>query len=281
VPPLDADQELRALGAANLAGGLFQAFPSGGGLSQTTVNAQSGARSPLAGAVTAGFALLTLLFLTSLFRDLAEATLGAIVLVAVTGLIDTTVIRRTLALRRRDGLLALAAVVGILFLGVLNGILLAVVLSIGALIWGVNHLPLRVLGRDPVSGAWRDLDMHPQDEALPGLLVVRPEGGLYFANARRVASRVVDLVDTADEPTRVLALDGSASPDWEVTVFASLEELDVSLDERGVELWLCSLTPRPLEMLRRSDLAERFEKRIFPTLDVAQAEYRLRPVSGR
>jgi SulP family sulfate permease len=273
VPPLDADQELRALGAANLAGGLFQAFPAGGGLSQTTVNAQGGARSQLAGAVTAGFTALTLLLLTSLFRNLADATLGAIVLVAVTGLIDTTSILRTLQVRHRDGLLALAAVVGILFLGVLNGIVLAVVLSVGSLIWGVNHLPLRVLGRQPSSGAWRDLEAHPEDEVPSGLLVLRPEGGLYFANARRVMARLLALVDAMDEPPGVLVVDASASPDWEVTALAALEELDASLTERGIELWLCSLTPRPLEMLRRSDLADRFEGRLFTTLDAARTDY--------
>jgi sulfate permease, SulP family len=273
VPPLDADQELRALGTANLGAGLFQAFPAGGGLSQTTVNAQAGARSQLAGALTAGFTLLTLLFLTRLFDNLAEATLGAIVFVAVTGLIDTTVIRRTLELRRRDGLLALAAVVGILFLGVLNGILLAVVLSVGSLIWGVNHMPLRVLGRDRGSGAWRDLEAHPQDEVLRGLLVVRLEGGLFFANARRVTARLLALVDAAEGQPMVLALDASASPDWEVTALAALEELDASLGERGIELWLCSLTPRPLEMLRRSELAGQFEDRIFPTLDAARSAF--------
>jgi high affinity sulfate transporter 1 len=272
-PPLDADQELRALGAANLAAGLFQGFPAGGGLSQTTVNAQGGARTQLAGAVTAGFTALTLLYLTSLFSNLAEATLGAIVLVAILGLLDTTVIRRTFALRHRDGLLGLATVMGILFLGMLSGILLAIVLSVGSLIWGVNHMPLRVLGRQPSSGVWRDLETHPQDEVIPGLLVIRPEGGLFFTNARRFAAHLLALADAAGQPPEVLAVDGSAIPDWEVTVLGVLEELDESLRERGVELWLCSLTPRPLDMLRRSDLSGRFEQRLYPTLEAARVSY--------
>jgi MFS superfamily sulfate permease-like transporter len=269
VPPLDADQELRALGSANLLGGLFQAYPAGGGLSQTTVNAQSGARSQLAGAVTAVFALLTLLFLTSLFDDLAEATLGAIVLVAVAALLDTTAIRRILAVRRRDGLLGIAAVVGIAFLGVLHGILLAVLLSLGALIWGINHLPLRRLGRDPHTGAWRNVDEHPEAHERQGLLVVRPEGGLYFANVRGVCTRLLELVDGLEPTPSVLALDCSASPDWEATALVALEELDESLRERGVELVLCSVRPRPLEMLRRSLLTRSFEGRLFVTLDEA------------
>jgi MFS superfamily sulfate permease-like transporter len=273
LPPLDPDQELRALGAANLLAGVFQAFPSGGGLSQTTVNAQSGAKSQLAGAIAAGFTVLTLLFLTALFSNLAEATLGAIVLVAVSGLIDTTVIRRTYELRHRDGLLALVAVVAILFVGVLDGILIAVLISIGSLIWGVNHLPLRVLGRLPASGVWRDHEAHPEAELVEGLLVVRPEGGLFFANARRVTIRLTTLVDAIDPAPRVLAIDASASPDWEVTVLGVLEELDANLQDRDIELWLCALRARPFAMLRRSDLAARFEGRLFPTLDDAKAAF--------
>ena len=274
--PLDADQELRALGAANLLGGLFQAYPAGGGLSQTTVNAQSGARSQLAGAVTAVFALVTLLFLTSLFDDLAEATLGAIVLVAITGLVDTSAIRRIVAVRRRDGLLAVAAVVGICFFGVLHGIVLAVVLSLGSLIWGVDHLPLRRLGRQASTGAWRDAERHEGLEAPPGLLVIRVEGPLYFANARRVVARLVELVEAAEPAPLVLALDGSASPDWEVTALDALEELDESLREQGVELWLGNLRPRPLEMLRRASLATRFDGRMFVTLDEAATRFTTR-----
>jgi high affinity sulfate transporter 1 len=273
VPPLDANQELRALGTANLAGGLFRAFPAGGGLSQTTVNAQNGAQSQLAGAVTAGCTILILLFLTSLFDNLAEATLGAIVLVAVSGLIDTTTIRRTLMLRRRDGLLAVAAVVGILVLGVLHGIIVAVLLSLSSLMWGVNHLPLRVLGRQSSSGAWRDLEAHPHDEVLPGLLVIRPEGPLYFANARRMTTRLLTLVEAMHDAPRVLVVDASASPDWETTALTAIGELDVSLQEHGIDLWLCALTPRPLEMLRRSDLAQQFEGRLFTTLDSARTHY--------
>jgi high affinity sulfate transporter 1 len=271
VVSLDANQELRALGSANLAAGWFQGFPAGGGLSQTTVNAQSGAHSQLAGAVSAGFTVLILLFLTSLFRNLAEATLGAIVIVAVTGLIDTSVIRRTLELRHRDGLLALVAVVGILFFGMLTGILLAVLISVGSLLWGVGHMPLRVLGRDASSGAWRDLDDHPEDEVTPGLLVLRLEGALYFANARRVSERILAIADSTHQD--VLVLDASASPDWEVSSLAALEVLDADLADRGIELWLCSLNPRPLEMLRRAGLTERFGGRLFVTLDIARTNY--------
>jgi SulP family sulfate permease len=119
-PEVDADQELRALGAANVAGGCFQAFPAGGGLSQTAVNRETGARSQLAGIVTAGVVVLTLLFLTPLFENLPQATLGAVVIVAVAGLVDLAALRRIRELRVRDFGLALVALAGVLVLGVLQ-----------------------------------------------------------------------------------------------------------------------------------------------------------------
>ncbi|HWL50328.1 MAG TPA: SulP family inorganic anion transporter [Acidimicrobiia bacterium] len=264
--PLDADQELVALGASNLSGGLLQALPSGGGLSQTAVNDASGARSQLAGAVTAMFALVTMLFLTALFADLAEATLGAIVLVAILGLLDSRTIRRIGSVRSRDGWLAVGTVIGVLFLGVLNGILIAVVLSLMVLIHGVNVLPIRVLGRDPISRDFEDQEKHSDLETFPGLLIVKPEGGLYFANARRCASRILTLVD-ADPAVRVVLIDASAVPDWDVTAGeVVVEDLFQDLAERDIDLWISALTERPLQMVRRSDAVEVLEAGLFRTV---------------
>jgi sulfate permease, SulP family len=274
--PLDADQELVALGASNFAGGLFQALPSGGGLSQTAVNDSSGARSQLAGAVTAIFAVITMLFLTALFADLAEATLGAIVLVAILGLLDSRTIRRIRSVRSRDGWLAVGTVIAVLFLGVLNGIIIAVVFSIMVLMHGANVLPIRVLGRDPDSGDFEDREKHPDLETSTGLLIVKPEGVLYFANARRCAARILTMVD-ADPSVRVVLIDASAVPDWDVTAGqVVMEDLFQDLVERDIDLWLCALTERPLEMVRRSDAAEVLEGRLFRT--VAEGVDRFREV---
>jgi sulfate permease, SulP family len=189
-PDVDADQELRALGGANLAGGLFQAFPAGGGLSQTAVNRQAGARTQLAGSATAVVVALTLLFLTPLFEHLPQATLGAVVIVAVTGLVDLAALGRIRRLRVRDFRLALVALAGVLVLGVLQG----------------------VLGRRPGSSHWRDLDRHPDGETVPGLLVLRPVASIYFANGPRVRRRLLDLVEPADPPPQVPAAGHAAPP---------------------------------------------------------------------
>jgi SulP family sulfate permease len=260
---LDADRELRALGAANLAGSVFQGFPASGGLSQTAVNDGAGAASPFAGVVVAVVAAVTLLFLTGLFADLADATLGAVVLVAILGLLDTSTVRRIARVRGRDGALALVAIFGVLLLGVLQGVLVAVVISLITLMHGLNRLPIRVLGRDPATGLFESADRHPEAVAVPGLLVLRPEGGLYFANARRVADRVRALAAEAQPEARIVLIDGSAIPDWETTAIDVVEDLDDRLGELGLQLWLAALNDRPLEMLRRTDLEERFAGRLF------------------
>jgi high affinity sulfate transporter 1 len=279
-PEVDADQELRALGTANLAGGCFQGFPAGGGLSQTAVNRGSGARSQLAGIATALVVVLTLLFLTPLFENLPQATLGAVVMVAVAGLVDPAALGRIRRLRFRDFVLGLVALAGVLVLGVLDGVLLAVVVSMLTLIHGTNHPPIEVLGRRPGSGHWRSLERHPDGETVPGLLVLRPVAAIYFGNGPRVRKRLLDLVDAADRPPRVLLLDLDAVPDIDVTALDVVASLDAELRRRGITLWLTNLNARPLDMLRRLPDAGAWEPRLFREPDDAAAAFSARPPRG-
>ena len=278
-PEVDADQELRALGGANLAGGLFQAFPAGGGLSQTAVNRGAGARSQVAGVTTALVVVLTLLFLTPLFENLPQATLGAVVIVAVAGLVDLAALGRIRRLRFRDYALALVALAGVLVLGVLQGVLLAVVVSMLTLLHGTNHPPIEVLGRRPGSGHWRDLDRHPGGETVPGLLVLRPLALIYFGNGPRLRRRLLDLVDAADPPPRVLLLDFDAVPDIDVTALDIVDSLDADLRRRGVTLWLTNLNARPLDMLRRHPAAA-WAPRLFGEPAAAATAFSARPPRG-
>jgi sulfate permease, SulP family len=252
-PPLDANRELVALGAANVAGGIFRAYPAGGGLSQTAVNDSAGAKSRLASVVTAGLAALTLLVLAPVFDDLPEAVLGAIVVVAAVGLILSPELRRTRRVRTRDWGLALVALGGILLLGTLRGILVAVVVSVLVLLYEASRPPVRVL-----------------EGTRPGLLGVRVEGAVFFANARRLFARVTELVDEA-KPNVVL-LDLSTMPGMDVTALDAGREFAESLRDRGVEPWIAGALPRPLEMLERAG----YEARAFPDSDTAIAEYRRR-----
>jgi SulP family sulfate permease len=264
-PPVDADRELLALGAANLGAGLFQAYPAGGGTSQTAVNDGAGARTKLAGVITAAVAVLALTLLAPLLADLAQAILGAIVLVAAIGLVNLAPLRRIRTIRRRDFWLGLVALVGVLVVGVLRGVLEAVLISLLVLLHELNHP--RIVA----------------DERAPGLLAVRPEGRLFFANARRVCARIAAIALDQRPPPRVVLLDLSAVNDLEVTALERLAELAEDLHERGMALWVAAPNQRPEEMLRRAaellgrtDLQAdtgRLGVRVFPRLEDALTAY--------
>ena len=267
-PPMDADQELRALGAANIGGGFFQAYPAGGGTSQTAVNDQAGARSQLAEAVTAAVVVVTLLFLAPLIGLMPQATLGALVLAAAAGLIKVGEFRAIGEIRRHELWWAILAFAGVVVLGTLEGILVAVIVSMLDMIIQANHPPLYVLGRKPGTGLFRPLQDHPDDETLPGLLLVRTEGRIYFANAPRVWEKAQALIQ--QEQPRVIAFDCSAIPDIEYTALKQLIEREERLRGAGIELWLVALNPEPLRVVQQSALgAVLGHERMF--FDLAQA----------
>jgi SulP family sulfate permease len=278
--PVDADRELVALGAAGIAGGLFRAYPAGGGLSQTAVNDASGARSQLAGLVTAAAAALTLLVLAPLFSDLPLAVLAGIVLVAAMGLADPTGLRALRRMRADEYWLALVACAGVLVFGTLAGILAAILVSVGLLLWMMNHPPIARLGRDPASGSYRDLARNPQLETVPGLLMVRVESRLYFANARRVTERLLDLVEREDPPPTVLLMDSASVSDGDVTAVEAFEELHDTLARRGVELWGANFYGRVRDLLERRERWDDARHRVFATLDAAVEAFRSRGPAG-
>jgi sulfate permease, SulP family len=264
-PPVDADRELLALGAANLGAGLFQAYPAGGGTSQTAVNEGAGARTRLAGVVTAGVTLLALTVLAPLLADLAQAILGAIVLVAAIGLVNLAPLRRIRTIRQRDYWVGLAALLSVLAVGVLRGVLAAVLISLLVLLHELDHP--RIVA----------------DERAPGLLVVRPEGRLFFANARRVCDRIAAIAVAEQPSPLVVLLDLGAVNDLEVTALERLADLAEDFHGRGMALWVAAPSQRPLEMLRRA--AEllgrtsldadtgRLGIRVFPRLEDAVTAY--------
>jgi len=186
-PRPKANQELVALGAANLAGSLFQIMPAGGGTSQTAVNRGAGAQSQVAGLVAAAVVVATLLFLAPLFGMMPQPVLAAVVIVASVGLISPQEFRSILRVRSMEFRWALIAMVGVMVLGTLQGILAAVLVSILALAIHANRRPVYVLGRKPgTTTFFRPLSAeHPADETFPGLLLLKLEGNVHFANATR------------------------------------------------------------------------------------------------
>ncbi|MFN2185941.1 MAG: SulP family inorganic anion transporter, partial [Anaerolineae bacterium] len=276
-PPVVADQELLALGAANVGGSFFQAYPAGGGTSQTAVNDQAGAHSQLAEAVTAGVVVLTLLFLAPLLSLMPEATLGALVLLAAAGLINVGEFWAIGRIRRHELAWAIITFAGVVVLGTLEGILVAVIISMLDIIFQANHPPVYVLGRKPGTDVFRPLQDHPGDETFPGLLLIRTEWRIYFANAPRVREKALALLER--EQPRVIVLDCSAIPDIEYTALTHLTSLEEKLREAGVILWLAALNPEPLRIVQRSSLGEALgHERMFFTLEQAVETFQARQV---
>ena len=272
-PPLRPNRELLATGAANAAGGLVGAMPAGGGTSQTAVNLRAGARSQMAGLVTAGATLLTMLLLAPLIGGMPQAVLAGLVIVYSVGLIEPAEFASILRIRRTEFVWALAACAGVILLGTLKGILIAIILSLLALAHQVADPPVRVLGRKRGTNVFRPRTKeHPEDETFPGLLIVRPEGRVFFANAERIGSKVRALAHEAKP--KVVAIDMSAVFDLEYTALKMLIEGEKREREAGVELWLVGLTPDVLQVVQHSSLGETLGRaRMHFTLEVAVEKY--------
>jgi len=268
-----ANQELMATGLANVGGAMLGAMPSGGGTTQTAVNRLAGARTQLAELVAAGVTLVTMLFLAPLVGLMPEATLAAVVIVYSVGLIKPVEFRDVLKVRRTEFIWAVSALAGVVLLGTLKGILVAIVVSLAALASQVANPPVYVLGRKPGTNVFRALSKeHPEDETFPGLLLLRPEGRIFFANAEHIGEKLKPLI--AEAKPKVVALDLSAVFDLEYTALKMLTEAEKRIRKRGVVLWLVGLNPGVLAVVQRSSLGEILgRERMFFNLELAVAKY--------
>jgi high affinity sulfate transporter 1 len=268
-PLIDPNRELLALGAANAAGAFIGSMPAGGGTSQTAVNRNAGAQTQAASLVVAAVAFATLLFLAPVLALMPHATLAAVVIAYSIGLVNPAEMVAIRRVRTMEFRWALIACLGVMVLGTLKGILVAIVLSLVGLIWLTSDPPVHELARKPGTRVFRPRSPeHPEDETFPGLLIVRPEARIYFANAGNVGSRLNALVKTG--LPRVILLDCSAIPGFEYTALKMLVEAEERLRADGTELWLAALNPEVLDLVRRTPLAERLgRERMFFTVEQA------------
>jgi sulfate permease, SulP family len=263
-PPINANRELVATGAANLGGALFGAMPGGGGASQTAVVRAAGGRSQKVSLVTAGAAAATMLLLAPLLGLLPNPTLAAVVIVYSVGLIQPVEFLTIRKVRRMEFRWAIIAALGVLMLGTLKGIVVAIIVSLISLSSEAAYPRVSVIGRKRGADVLRPLSPeHPDDETFEGLLIVRPEGRLFFVNAQYVAEQIRALV--AQHKPRVLALDMSRVPDIEYSALQLMIESDKGATERGAVVWLVGLNPDALEVVRNSGLDERLgqERMLF------------------
>ncbi|MBM4335977.1 MAG: SulP family inorganic anion transporter [Deltaproteobacteria bacterium] len=255
-PPIDANRELIATGAANLGGAFTGGMPAGGGTSQTAVVRAADGRSQKASLVTAAAAGLTMLLLAPLIGLMPHATLAAVVIVYSVGLIAPAEFVAIRKVRTMEFRWALIACLGVLVFGTLKGIVVAIIVSLIGLASQTVRPQVYVIGRKRGADVLRPLSPeHPDDETFPGLLIARPEGRIYFLNAQSVAEKLNELV--ARYQPRVFALDLSRVPDIEYSGLQLLIEAERRAQTRGFELWLVGLNPGVLEVVRRSGLAER------------------------
>ncbi len=272
-PSPQANRELLATGLANTGGALLGAMPGGGGTTQTAVNRQAGARTQLAEIVTAAIALVTMLLLAPLMGLMPEATLAAVVIVYSIRLIKPKEFRQILAVRRTEFVWALVAFAGVVLVGTLKGILVAIIVSFLALAHQAADPPLYILGRKPGTNVFRPRsEEHPEDETFPGLLLLRLEGRVFFVNAEHIAQKIKLLIDEAQP--KVVALHLRSVTDIEYTALKMLIEGEKRQRELGVRLWLIGMNPNVLEVIQKSPLGEALgHDAICFNLEIAVAKY--------
>ena len=272
-PSSRANRELLATGLANAGGAFLGSMPAGGGTTQTAVNRLAGARSQFAEIVAAAVCLAMILLLAPLLALMPQATLAAVVIVYSIGLIKPAEFRSILEIRRTEFTWAVTALAGVVLLGTLKGILVAIVLSLFALAAQAADPPVYVLGRKPGTSVFRPRSKeHPEDETFPGLLMLRLEGRVFFANAEQIAQKIRLLVNEANP--RIVAMDMSGVPDLEYTALKSLIEGEKRQREVGISWWLVGLNPRVLQVVQRSPLGTTLgRERMHFSLELAVAKY--------
>jgi high affinity sulfate transporter 1 len=278
---IDTNRELAGLGAANLAAGLSAGMVVNGSLSKTAVNGGAGARSQLSGLITAALTVITLLFLTGLFQDLPEATLGAVVIAALIELVDIAALRRLYLsstprlariygpAARTDFIAALAALGGVLVFDTLPGLFIGIAVSLLLLIYRSSRPHVAVLGRAPGSGQWTDIQHNPEDSTVPGVSVLRVESGLYFANADHVRSVIQDA--SSDAGIAAIILDCQSVPAIDVTAGRMLDELTQTLHQRGIRLVIARGIGQVRDILTVARPRDAPEIEQYPTVRAAMA----------
>lgn len=248
-------QELLALGAANLSAAFFQGFPVAGGLSQSSVNDKAGARTPLA-LVCASVAIgICLLFFTGLLHNLPNVVLAAIVLVAVRGLFDVAALRHLWRVSRIEFSIAMVALLGVLLLGILKGVLVAVIVSLLMLLATAARPNVAFLGRIPGSRRYSDLERHPDNENVPGVLIFRVEASLLYFNIDHVRTIVWARIAAADS-LQLVVCDLSNSPYVDVAGAAFLAALHKELAARRIDFRIAEAHARARDLLRAEELEE-------------------------
>lgn len=254
--PINADQELLALGATNLATGIGQGYPLAGGMSQSAVNEKAGAQTPVALVIASAAIGMVLMFLTRLLQNLPESVLAAVVLIAVGGLIRPAELRHLYKVSRMEFRVAMVATVGVLAFGILKGVLLAAVFSILILLRRASRPRIALLGRMPGMDRFADSSRYPEVEMVPGTVVLRVEAGLFYFNTQNVKRDLLERMRQCS-PVDLMVIDLSTSANIDLAGVRMLSELDEELKQTGVSLGLAEVHGEVRDLLHAEGLASR------------------------
>ena len=253
---IDMDQEALAQGAANIGAGLFQGMPVSTSLSASSLNDHTGARSGIASLASGAIVLLALLILAPLFSDLPKPVLAALIIEAVVmGMMDVPEMRRLFRVKRFDFWIAFAAIVGTLAFGVLQGVMIGIVLSLVWLISVSTRPPMPLLGRERGTQVFRELEEHPGDERVPGVVILRMDGGLFFATSAALEDRIRDVALSTPGITGIV-LDCGGIDFIDSQGSAKMREIVELTEQAGVTLRLARLKPAVRDVLRRDGVLD-------------------------
>jgi len=253
---VDGNQELLALGVANVAVGFFQGLPIGGALSRTALNDETGAKTPLAGGICALIILLVLLFFTGLFYNLPEAILAAIVLFVIRALVDIPHFITIYKFNKIEFLIAIVTLLSVLIFGALQGIVIGVILSVVGLLKNMYNPHIAILGRIPGTDQFLDIKRRPESEIISHTLIVRVDGSQIFLNTDCIKNTIIDLVDNEYKDTKLFVLDFEASSFIDYTGIEMLQDLYEELNRRGIKIKAANMYGPLRDFIRKTKLED-------------------------
>ncbi len=272
---VDGNQELAGIGSANLAAGLFSGFPVSTSSSRTAVAVQSGAKTQLTGLLAAALVLAMLVLVPGLVQDMPQPVLAAVVIAASISLFDVAELRRLAQVRRTEFALAVACAGGVAILGVLEGIVVAVVLSVGYIFKRAWQPYSTILGKPAGVPGYHDLQRYPDAETVPGLLIVRWAAPLFFANATVFRDRIRQLVKDSDPPPAWVLVAAEPITDIDTTAGSVLADLDLELNAAGIHLAFAELQSEVRDAIVRYGLLEIIDQgHLYPSVTEAVKAFR-------
>ncbi|HQN71223.1 MAG TPA: SulP family inorganic anion transporter, partial [Smithella sp.] len=271
---VDSNQEIIALGAANMAAGLFQGFPVTSSTSRTPVAESAGAKTQVTGVVGAVCIALLLIFAPNLLKNLPQAVLGAVVICACISIVEVRALARLYKLRREEFVFSIACFLGVVSLGIIKGIFIAIGLALFSFIWRAWHPYDAVLGHVEGLKSYHDISRHPDARLIPGLVLFRWDAPLFFANAEAFRENVLHAIAEAPTPTKWVVVTAEPITDVDTTAADMLAELDNVLHESGMDLFFAEMKDPVKDMIKRYGLFTRFgEENFFPTIEQAVERY--------